>query len=304
GIVCRVEWLLRPMGPWSPSVHEYLRHLESAGFAGSPRVLGTEGNREVLTFIDGDVAADPHWQPGHGHRLLPYARTGLALRGVAQLIRNLHSAAAGFRPAITSYRFGPRPPQPGEVVSHGDLGPWNTVEADPRSRRHTHDRMAAVGGQGNARHGSGPTGKTPRRKGCATRPAKSWTHYAPQDGGQSCASRTSRSPAQGPSPGGIPLNRPTYNLAQRPPTGGEAERKPPRPRPFGYRPARRPITVIVCRLGRFRRIARCMVATAKVATRRSTHARSGVPAGGEDHRGSGGAWCRRSRVAASAGRGR
>ena len=57
----------------------------------------------------------------------PYARTDAALRGAAKLIRNLHSAAAGFRPVITSYRFDPRPPQPGEVISHGDLGPWNTV---------------------------------------------------------------------------------------------------------------------------------------------------------------------------------
>src|SRR5262249_28518346 len=144
---------------------------------------------------------------------------------------------------------------------------------------------------------------TPSREGCATRPAASWKQYAPQDGGQSCASRTSRSPAQGPSPGGIPLNRPTYNLAQRPPTGGEAERKPTRQRPFGYRPARRPITVIVCRLGRFRRIARCMVATGKAATRRSPHAGGGVPGGGEDHRGRGGVGCRLSRAAATAGRG-
>jgi len=49
------------------------RHPQ-AGFAGSPRVLGTQSNREVLTFIEGDVAVDPHWQPGHGHRLRPYAR--------------------------------------------------------------------------------------------------------------------------------------------------------------------------------------------------------------------------------------
>jgi hypothetical protein len=112
GIVRRGDRLLRPMGPWSPAVHEYLRHLEAAGFEGSPRVLGTEGNREVLTFIDGDVAMDPHWQPGHAHRLPPYARTDRALRGAAKLIRELHSAAAGFAPAITSYRFDPRPPQP------------------------------------------------------------------------------------------------------------------------------------------------------------------------------------------------
>jgi Phosphotransferase enzyme family len=127
GIVRRGDRLLRPMGSWTPAVHEYLRHLEAAGFDGSPRVLGIEGDREVLTFIDGDVANDPQWQPGHGHRLPPYARTKLALRGAAELIRRLHRTAAGFRAAITSYRFHPYPPKAGEVVSHGDLGPWNTV---------------------------------------------------------------------------------------------------------------------------------------------------------------------------------
>ncbi len=130
GMVRRDDRLLRPMGPWSPAVHEYLHHLEAAGFAGSPRVLGTEGDREVLTFLEGDVAVDPLWQPGHGHRLPPYAMTDAALRGAAKLIRKLHCAAAGFAPAITSYRFGPRPPRPGEVISHGDLGPWNTVYRD------------------------------------------------------------------------------------------------------------------------------------------------------------------------------
>ena len=130
GIVRRGDRLLRPVGPWSPAVHEYLRHLEAAGFAGSPRVLGTEGDREVLTFLEGDVAVDPLWQPGHGHRLPPYARTDVALRGAAELIRKLHCAAAGYQPVITSYRFDPRPPRPGEVVSHGDLGPWNTVYRD------------------------------------------------------------------------------------------------------------------------------------------------------------------------------
>jgi hypothetical protein len=127
GIVRRGDRLLRPMGSWTPAVHEYLRHLEAAGFDGSPRLLGIEGDREVLTFIDGDVANDPQWQPGRGHRLPPYARTGLALRGAAELIRRLHRAAYGFRPTITSYRFHPCPPRAGEIVSHGDLGPWNTV---------------------------------------------------------------------------------------------------------------------------------------------------------------------------------
>ena len=130
GIVRRGDRLLRPMGSWSPAVHEYLRYLEAAGFGASPRVLGTEGDREVLTFIDGDVANDPRWEPGHGHRLPPYARTELAMRAAAELIRELHQASANFRPAITGYRFHPYPPTVGEIVSHGDLGPWNTVYRD------------------------------------------------------------------------------------------------------------------------------------------------------------------------------
>ena len=123
----RGDRLLRPVGPWSPAVHDYLRYLEAAGFGGAPRVLGTEGGREVLTFIDGDVANDLGWEPGRGHRLPPYARTEATLRGAAELIGRLHRASAGFRPVITSYRFHPYPPKAGEIVSHGDLDPWNTV---------------------------------------------------------------------------------------------------------------------------------------------------------------------------------
>jgi aminoglycoside phosphotransferase (APT) family kinase protein len=115
------------MGPWSGAVHEYLRHLESAGFAGAPRFLGTDGEREILTFIDGDVPADPQWQPGRGQWLPPYARSEAALTAAARLVRQLHEAARGYRPADTEYRFHPHPPRAGEIVSHGDLGPWNTA---------------------------------------------------------------------------------------------------------------------------------------------------------------------------------
>jgi len=130
GMVRRGDQLLRPMGSWSPAVHEYLRRLEASGFGGAPRLLGIDGDREILTFIDGDVANDPEWQPGRGHRLPPYARTEQALHGAARLIRALHEASACFRPAVTSYRFRTAPPKNGEIVSHGDLGPWNTVYRD------------------------------------------------------------------------------------------------------------------------------------------------------------------------------
>jgi hypothetical protein len=130
GLVRRGDRVRRPTGPWSPAVHEYLRHLAAAGFEGSPRVLATGGRWEELTYIEGEVASDPDWQPGRGNRLPPQARTDRALRGAGRLLRALHEAAAGFEPAVTTYRFHPHPPLPGEVVSHGDLGPWNTVYRD------------------------------------------------------------------------------------------------------------------------------------------------------------------------------
>jgi aminoglycoside phosphotransferase (APT) family kinase protein len=127
GIARRGGRLLRPMGPWSAAVHEFLRHLESAGFAGAPRFLGVEGEREVLTFIDGDVAADPRWYPGRGHRLPPHARSDVSLAAAASLVRQLHEAARGYVPGHVEFRFHPYPPRTGEIISHGDLGPWNTV---------------------------------------------------------------------------------------------------------------------------------------------------------------------------------
>jgi Phosphotransferase enzyme family len=130
GIVRRGDQVHRPAGRWTAAVHEYLRHLESAGFAGCPRAVGVDGDREILTYLDGEVAVDPQWQPGHGARLPPYARTDRALTGAAELIRRLHHAAAGFQPGVTDYRFHPYAPRPGEIVSHGDLGPWNTVYRD------------------------------------------------------------------------------------------------------------------------------------------------------------------------------
>jgi hypothetical protein len=113
---------------WAAYTHGTLRiygHSICLDVVGGSTRLGTK-----VALIDGDAAADPHWQPGQGHRLPPYARTDLALRGAAKLIRRLHSAAFGFQSAITCYRFHPDPPQAGQIVSHGNLGPRNTVYKD------------------------------------------------------------------------------------------------------------------------------------------------------------------------------
>jgi hypothetical protein len=50
----------RPVQANSKLVHALLRHLEDVGFTGAPRFLGIDNaGREVLTYIEGEVAGRP-----------------------------------------------------------------------------------------------------------------------------------------------------------------------------------------------------------------------------------------------------
>jgi hypothetical protein len=55
-MTCRIQrtgdTVHRPANFWTPAVHGLLRHLQAAGFP-APRPLGTEGETEVLTWIEG-----------------------------------------------------------------------------------------------------------------------------------------------------------------------------------------------------------------------------------------------------------
>jgi hypothetical protein len=114
----------RPLQPWSATVHELLRHLEAVGFPYSPRVLGIDAEgREVLTFIAGESGA------------AGWARVAdeAGLVAMARLLRDYHQAVRGFQPSgdpVWAARTGV--PQPGEVVCHGDFGPWNLVWRGPQ----------------------------------------------------------------------------------------------------------------------------------------------------------------------------
>jgi hypothetical protein len=115
----------RPVGRWTPAVHDLLAHLESVGFSGSPRVRGVdESGREVLLFEHGQVgtltAADP---------LPPWFRRPAACWAVGRWIRAFQAAQD---------RFAPDPAKPwrrapgtllraGEVIVHHDVSPYNTV---------------------------------------------------------------------------------------------------------------------------------------------------------------------------------
>jgi hypothetical protein len=111
----------RRPGPWTPAVHALLRHLESVGFDGCPRVLGFDGQgREVLSYLPGEVVGDSRPWPGwvHGDD---------ALRQVGRWMRDFHAAVATFEPPEGAvWREGGRW-RPGLVVGHNDAAPYNAV---------------------------------------------------------------------------------------------------------------------------------------------------------------------------------
>jgi hypothetical protein len=121
GVVRRGGTVRRPRARWFAAVHELLRHLEAVDFDAAPRVVAVESDTEVLTFITGEVPADPEWQPGKLNRLPSYVLSDEALVATARLVRSLHDAVGGFEPTETGYRFHRHAPGPGEIVSHGDL---------------------------------------------------------------------------------------------------------------------------------------------------------------------------------------
>jgi hypothetical protein len=116
----RAGVVYRDPGPQSQTVFAFLRHLENAGFAGAPRVVGggfAPDGREMLSFIEG---SSPH----------PGAWAEAAVGEVGELLRDLHAAAATFTPppsATWKPWFGRELPGSRPAFGHCDTGPWNII---------------------------------------------------------------------------------------------------------------------------------------------------------------------------------
>jgi len=116
----RAQVIVKDTGPWAPTVHSLLRHLEDVGFTGSPRVVGSgfdPSGRETLTYIEGEFT-----DPG------PWTLEGAA--AVGQLLRELHRATASYRPppdATWQPWFGRALGSAPRVIGHCDVASWNIV---------------------------------------------------------------------------------------------------------------------------------------------------------------------------------
>jgi len=116
----RGDIVYRTGGPWVPAVHAVLHHLHARGFAYAPQALGTDDQgRELLTYLPGSSMMRP-WQP--------VMFTDRALVQVVAMLRELHTATLDLvLPPETDWRSGPAGKSAGQVIRHGDLGPWNTL---------------------------------------------------------------------------------------------------------------------------------------------------------------------------------
>jgi hypothetical protein len=125
-VVVRVgDTVRRPVGPWTPAVHDLLGHLESVGFAGAPRVLGIDdSDREVLEFVPGEVGTLSPSRP-----LPAWFRTPAACWQVGRWIRDFQAAQEGFAPDPDRpwRRAAGTALGPGQVIVHHDVSPYNTV---------------------------------------------------------------------------------------------------------------------------------------------------------------------------------
>lgn len=112
------DLVYRPAGWWTPTVHALLAHLRAAGLQGVPEPIAVADGREILRFVPGDSGA-AGWAR---------AATDAGLRGAARLLRDYHHAVRSFvAPPDARWALTAGPAKPGEIICHGDFGPWNIV---------------------------------------------------------------------------------------------------------------------------------------------------------------------------------
>jgi Ser/Thr protein kinase RdoA (MazF antagonist) len=113
----------RAAGPWTPTIHAFMRHLRASGFDMVPEPLGLdERGREIISLLPGAPATYP---------LADFAWSDATLAAVARCLRAFHDASLGFV-APPDGRWQWPAHEPVEVVCHNDFAPYNLMFEDGR----------------------------------------------------------------------------------------------------------------------------------------------------------------------------
>ena len=119
-VVRHGDQVRHPRHPWSESVHALLAYLAEAGFFESPRPGLLSADFDDVTFIEGIS----------GDEASTVVQSDTAVAEVAQLLRRYHDTVECWQPDVETVWFDGRRgtgTMPGELVCHGDPGPWNLV---------------------------------------------------------------------------------------------------------------------------------------------------------------------------------
>jgi hypothetical protein len=112
--------VVRVCGPWSAFTQQLLEYLTARGFEASPILLARLGDRERLSYFEGEVGHDPLPVRLQAERIVCEA---------GRLLRRFHDLTEGF----------PMPPDPvfllpvrtaHEVICHNDFAPYNCMFRD------------------------------------------------------------------------------------------------------------------------------------------------------------------------------
>jgi hypothetical protein len=104
----------RDTGAWTETIHRLLRHLRAAGISWIPEPLAIDGDREVLSFIEGEVPLYP---------LPDWVWLDEALVDAARHLRMLHDASVDFDREAAIWQLPTH--EPVEVICHNDFAPHN-----------------------------------------------------------------------------------------------------------------------------------------------------------------------------------
>jgi thiamine kinase-like enzyme len=110
----------RNQNKYSNSIHELLKYLEKSNYHFSPRYLGTdEKNREILTYIEGEVGNDP---------VKNYIRSTDMITMIAKEMRQFHDQTKEFYKSTNlTWQINYPNTNENEVICHNDFAPYNTV---------------------------------------------------------------------------------------------------------------------------------------------------------------------------------